>query len=137
MDFIQLTMISSHPLSDETGDDLFSMYVDMDKFTGFLASSTHAMTATTPSGSEGGLTPPSQSTHHSQSVSMDGVFLFFGFQNNNSGFRPGGVTSDKPRTRHQHSHSMDGFASIKPELLSIVSNAAISVELTVWNRLLL
>jgi hypothetical protein len=100
------------------------MYIDMDKFTGFLASSTQAMTATTPSGSEGGLTPPSQSTHHSRSVSMDGVF--FGFQNNNSGFRPGGVTSDKPRARHQHSQSMDGFPSIKPELLLSTAKASLA-----------
>lgn len=111
-------------LSDEADDDLFSMYIDMDKFTGFSASSTQAMTATTQSGSEGGLTPPSQSTHHSRSVSMDGVFS--GFQNNNSGFGPGGVTSDKPRARHQHSQSMDGFPSIKPELLLSTAEASLA-----------
>lgn len=111
-------------LSDEADDDLFSMYIDMDKFTGLSASSTQAMTATTQSGSEGGLTPPSQSTHHSRSVSMDGVFS--GFQNNNSGFGPGGVTSDKPRARHQHSQSMDGFPSIKPELLLSTAEASLA-----------
>lgn len=111
-------------LSDEADDDLFSMYIDMDKFTGFSASSTQAMAATTQSGSEGGLTPPFQSTHHSRSVSMDGVFS--GFQNNNSGSAPGGVTSDKPRVRHQHSQSMDGFPSIKPELLLSTAEASLA-----------
>lgn len=111
-------------LSDEADDDLFSMYIDMDKLTGFSAYSTQAMAATTQSGSEGGLTPPSQPTHHSRSVSMDGVFS--GFQNNNIGSAPGGVTSDKPRARHQHSQSMDGLPSIKPELLLSTAEASLA-----------
>eukprot|EP01018_Ginkgo_biloba_P002334 Gb_07823 [translate_table: standard] len=102
--------------SDEADDDLFSMYIDMEKFSAFSASSSQAVSASLKSFSEGGdTTPPPQPNHHSRSLSMDGSFS--GFQNSNNGLGSGGIGSDRPRVRHQHSQSMDGSTSIKPELL--------------------
>ncbi|GLJ30133.1 hypothetical protein SUGI_0595970 [Cryptomeria japonica] len=105
-------------LSDEAEDDLFSMYIDMDKFTSFSNSPSQPLSAApaSRSGSEGGPALPPQPSHHSRSLSMDGGFS--GFQSNNGAFGGGTANSaDRPRVRHQHSQSMDGFTSIKPELL--------------------
>ncbi|OVA08767.1 Basic-leucine zipper domain [Macleaya cordata] len=73
--------------SDDTEEDLFSMYIDMDKF------STSSATSGEPSGSmaQTGINPPNEN-------------LVIG-------------SSERPRIRHQHSLSMDGSTSIKPELL--------------------
>ncbi|KAF3785269.1 putative transcription factor [Nymphaea thermarum] len=77
-------------LSDETEEDLFSMYMDMEKFT-----------SSSPMTSGSGL-PAGESSSASPSHNEPDS---------------GGSTSERPRIRHQHSQSMDGSTSIKPEML--------------------
>nr|XP_043634344.1 probable transcription factor PosF21 [Erigeron canadensis]XP_043634345.1 probable transcription factor PosF21 [Erigeron canadensis] len=74
--------------SDETEEDLFSMYLDMDKFN--TSSATSAFQAGEPSG-----------------VQVSAADLMPGPESSN----------DRPRVRHQHSQSMDGSTTIKPEML--------------------
>ncbi|XP_078435239.1 basic-leucine zipper (bZIP) transcription factor family protein [Wolffia australiana] len=83
-------------MSDETEEDLLSMYIDMEKF----CSSSEL------SGSMG------FQLGESSGATIDSA-------------RPGDLTdnlcsgaNDRPRIRHQHSQSMDGTTSIKPELLT-------------------
>ncbi|XVE84493.1 hypothetical protein DITRI_Ditri17bG0017800 [Diplodiscus trichospermus] len=91
--------------SDETDEDLFSMYLDMDKFNSSSATSTFQV------GEQSGPAGPAAA-----SVAAAGVGAgtgMFGGQN----VSIGGASSEKPRVRHQHSQSMDGSSSIKPEML--------------------
>ncbi|KAL8246254.1 hypothetical protein R6Q59_007470 [Mikania micrantha] len=79
--------------SDETEEDLFSMYLDMDKFNSSSATST--------------LVGESSSTTVQVSAALT----------------PGPEAiapspSERPRVRHQHSQSMDGSTTIKPEMLT-------------------
>ncbi|KAG1331283.1 putative transcription factor PosF21 [Cocos nucifera] len=83
-------------LSDETEEDLLSMYLDMDKLTSStvtseldLRGSENSATATAPAAT-------------------------FPLQTANSA----SASNEKPRVRHQHSQSMDGSTSIKPEILA-------------------
>lgn len=75
-------------LSDDTEEDLFSMYIDMDKFG---ASCSTATSADPSSSSAAVVVPPPLA-------------------------EPMGV-NDRPRIRHHHSQSMDGSSSIQPDLL--------------------
>ncbi|CAN6448759.1 unnamed protein product [Victoria cruziana] len=77
-------------LSDETEEDLFSMYMDMEKFTS-------SSPVTCGSGPPAGESSSASPSHNEQDS--------------------GGSTSERPRIRHQHSQSMDGSTSIKPEML--------------------
>lgn len=77
--------------SDETEEDLFSMYLDMDKLNSSSATSSFQMGE-----------PSSAAPLGSASAAM----------NENVVARP----NDR-RVRHQHSQSMDGSTSIKPEML--------------------
>ncbi|KAL5703303.1 hypothetical protein ACHQM5_028408 [Ranunculus cassubicifolius] len=72
---------------DNTEDDLFSMYLDMEKF--------NNVSSTTTATSSGGGEPPAVG----------------------GGGDDGGGSSSRVRIRHQHSQSMDGSSTIKPELL--------------------
>lgn len=88
-------------LSDETEDDLLSMYLDMDKFSSSAMSSL-------------------QVEEHSASVSASPVVTrpVSGMDVGNSSLDISAAgPSEKPRVRHQHSQSMDGSTSIKPEML--------------------
>lgn len=93
--------------SDETEEDLFSMYLDMDKFNSSSAtsafqvgeSSSSAIAATT-SGSSPSVVPASAAPSTEDALP---------------------TVSERPRVRHQHSQSMDGSMTIKPEMLT--SNA--------------
>lgn len=83
--------------SDETEEDLFSMYLDMEKFNSSSATSTfqvgepsNAAAAAAAPGSAAGVSPAEN--------------MVIG-------------TNERPRARHQHSQSMDGSTSIKPEIL--------------------
>ncbi|KAJ0467421.1 putative transcription factor bZIP family [Helianthus debilis subsp. tardiflorus] len=79
--------------SDDTEEDLFSMYLDMDKFNASSATSTLAGESSSAAGQvSAGLTPGPET------------------------FVPG--PSERPRVRHQHSQSMDGSTTIKPEMLT-------------------
>lgn len=75
-------------LSDEADDDLFSMYIDMEKFSSSSATSALQIAAA------GG------------AVSGEGAAVV------------AGAGTERPRVRHQHSQSMDGSTLVKPELLA-------------------
>ncbi|KAF7805337.1 putative transcription factor PosF21 [Senna tora] len=74
--------------SDDTEEDLLSMYLDMDKFNSSSATSAFQVSeaaASTPAA------PPAENI--------------------------AGGSNERPRVRHQHSQSMDGSTTIKPEML--------------------
>ncbi|CAH2038788.1 unnamed protein product [Thlaspi arvense] len=78
--------------SDDTDEDLLSMYLDMDKFNSSASSSSQMGEPSELAWrNELGSTPNLQSTP--------------------------GSSSERPRIRHQHSQSMDGSTTIKPEML--------------------
>uniref|UniRef100_A0A1D1Y8A5 Putative transcription factor PosF21 n=1 Tax=Anthurium amnicola TaxID=1678845 RepID=A0A1D1Y8A5_9ARAE len=84
-------------LSDEAEEDLFSMYIDAEKFSSSSETSgSMAFQAGEPSGtaSAAALSAPQQAENLASR------------------------SNDRPRIRHQHSQSMDGSSSIKPELLT-------------------
>lgn len=110
-------------LSDDAAEDLFSMYIDMEKINSFSATSSAPM-APKSGGGESGSTPPPP--HHSRSLSVDGVLSGFNSRAGMtmSGGSSGGFPSDGRRARHQHSSSMDGSTSFKHELLSAELDAA-------------
>ncbi|GER27882.1 basic-leucine zipper transcription factor family protein [Striga asiatica] len=83
--------------SDDTEEDLLSMYLDMDKF-----NSSSATSANQACGESSNNVLAGESGSSSANQSGDNV---------------GTVISEKPRIRHQHSQSMDGSTSIKPEML--------------------
>lgn len=76
--------------SDETEEDLFSMYLDMDKFNSSSATSSMQMGE------------PSSAAAPTTNSSAEYVVP---------------ISSERPRVRHQHSQSMDGSTTIKPEML--------------------
>lgn len=84
--------------SDETEEDLFSMYLDMDKFNS--SSATSAFQVGEPSSAAAAPTPAIASMPTAAS---------------GENFAVG--SSERPRVRHQHSQSMDGSTTIKPEML--------------------
>ncbi|KAI4371424.1 hypothetical protein MLD38_019663 [Melastoma candidum] len=79
--------------SDETEEDLLSIYLDMEKFG---ASATSLLQLGDPS---------------SASLDVGAVADSLGTESK------GTASSERPRIRHQHSQSMDGSTSIKPEML--------------------
>ncbi|KAK6146314.1 hypothetical protein DH2020_020183 [Rehmannia glutinosa] len=83
--------------SDETEEDLLSMYLDMDKF-----NSTSATSANQVGESSNSLAAEPGSSSALANQSADNVAA---------------TLSEKPRIRHQHSQSMDGSTTIKPEML--------------------
>ncbi|XVF65622.1 hypothetical protein PTKIN_Ptkin09bG0263900 [Pterospermum kingtungense] len=84
--------------SDDTEEDLLSMYLDMDKFNSSSATSTFQVgESSAPAGSAAAPAPAAVGVGAGENVGL--------------GY------SDKPRVRHQHSQSMDGSTSIKPEML--------------------
>ncbi|KAB2067391.1 hypothetical protein ERO13_A09G212100v2 [Gossypium hirsutum] len=91
--------------SDETEDDMLSMYLDIDKFN---SSSVTSMFQVAKSSA---MTAPNSGP--SAAVSMGAGTATSGEENASAGVG----SSEKPRIRHQHSQSMDGSTSIKPEML--------------------
>ncbi|KAH1089498.1 hypothetical protein J1N35_016755 [Gossypium stocksii] len=91
--------------SDETEDDMLSMYLDIDKFNSSSVSSMFQV------GKSSATTAPNSGP--SAAVSMGAGTATSGEENASVGFG----SSEKPRIRHQHSQSMDGSTSIKPEML--------------------
>ncbi|XP_022761624.1 probable transcription factor PosF21 [Durio zibethinus] len=88
--------------SDETEEDLLSMYLDMDKFNSSSATSTFQV---------GESSAPA--VHAAAPLAVGAGTGMLGGENVSIGV----VSSEKPRVRHQHSQSMDGSTSIKPEML--------------------
>ncbi|XP_071707049.1 probable transcription factor PosF21 isoform X2 [Rutidosis leptorrhynchoides] len=83
--------------SDETEEDLFSMYLDMDKFNS--SSATSSFQAGEPSAGQ----------------------VSAGFGPGPDNFGQG--SNERPRVRHQHSQSMDGSTTIKSEMLEETSGS--------------
>lgn len=83
--------------SDETEEDLLSMYLDMDKFTSSATSSAQV-------GEPSGTAWKNDSVRHTGSTSNP--------QNTLNSF------GERPRIRHQHSQSMDGSMNINEMLMS-------------------
>lgn len=89
--------------SDDTEEDLLSMYLDMDKFNSSSATSTFQMGEQFNAGGASGLGPVSAGQASGAGTS--------------SGENVALGTNERPRIRHQHSQSMDGSTTIKPEML--------------------
>ncbi|XWS09349.1 hypothetical protein CRYUN_Cryun40dG0077500 [Craigia yunnanensis] len=88
--------------SDETEEDLLSMYLDMDKFNSSSATSTFQVGES--SVLAGAAAAPVGAGAGTGVLTGENVSI-------------GGGSSEKSRVRHQHSQSMDGSSSIKPEML--------------------
>ncbi|MFQ6632410.1 hypothetical protein Gotur_009284, partial [Gossypium turneri] len=91
--------------SDETEDDMLSMYLDIDKF------NSSSVTSMFQVGKSSTTTAPNSGP--SAAVNMGAGTATSGEENASVGVG----SSEKPRIRHQHSQSMDGSTSIKPEML--------------------
>lgn len=87
-------------LSDETEEDIFSMYLDMDKFNSSSLSSEFQVGESSSAAAASG---------SSQTPAMASAAT------GTNKVAP--TLSEKPRVRHQHSQSMDGSTTIKPEML--------------------
>ncbi|OMP03944.1 hypothetical protein COLO4_10080 [Corchorus olitorius] len=91
--------------SDETEEDLLSMYLDMDKFNSSSATSAFQVGESSgPAGAAASPVPGMGVGAGTGMVAAENVSVAVG-------------SSEKPRVRHQHSQSMDGSTSIKPEML--------------------
>ncbi|MBA0856101.1 hypothetical protein Goshw_023385 [Gossypium schwendimanii] len=88
--------------SDDTEEDVFSMFIDMDKFNSSSATSTFQV---------GESSAPAAAPATAQMAAA----AWTGMNGENQSVTVG--SSEKPRVRHQHSQSMDGSTSIKPEML--------------------
>ncbi|MFQ6627873.1 hypothetical protein Gotur_007972, partial [Gossypium turneri] len=88
--------------SDDTEEDVFSMFIDMDKFNSSSATSTFQV---------GESSAPAAAPATAQMAAA----AWTGMSGENQSVTVG--SSEKPRVRHQHSQSMDGSTSIKPEML--------------------
>ncbi|RRT56583.1 hypothetical protein B296_00007092 [Ensete ventricosum] len=90
-----LGVVGSHDgpsLSDETEEDLVSMYIDVEKFSSGATSAALSIGEASQSA-----LPPVQAPLQGENVALG--------------------SSEKPRIRHQHSQSLDGSTAIKSELL--------------------
>ncbi|CAA7396648.1 unnamed protein product [Spirodela intermedia] len=94
-------------MSDETEEDLLSMYIDMEKFS---SSSELSGSMALQLGESSGTAPDAAMSAPLQPDNLT------------SG------TNDRPRIRHQHSQSMDGTTSINPELLAAGAEGYASAE---------
>ncbi|MCO5580776.1 hypothetical protein L7F22_034646 [Adiantum nelumboides] len=100
-------MLETPTFSDEAGDDLFSMYIDVDKLNSFSATSSA-------SGLKLQADISTPQPHHMRSLSVDGVLAGPSGSTGPSGM--GGEICER-RPRHQHSLSMDGSVPIKQEFM--------------------
>ncbi|XP_057958074.1 probable transcription factor PosF21 [Malania oleifera] len=94
--------------SDDTEEDLLSMYLDMDKFNSSSATSAFQVGE-----------PSSLAAAAPALVSATGMTPM---ENVSAG------TTERPRVRHQHSQSMDGSTTIKPEMLISGSEEASAAD---------
>ncbi|CAL9208782.1 unnamed protein product [Musa hybrid cultivar] len=92
-------------LSDETEEDLISMYLDLDKIASSSASSGLELQGSETSGTGAAGAPASSQAEMVAAAS-----------------------GERPRVRHQHSQSFDGSTSIKPELLASGTEGMSSTE---------
>ncbi|KAK1391115.1 putative transcription factor PosF21 [Heracleum sosnowskyi] len=95
--------------SDDTEEDLLSMYLDMDKFNTSATSSLQVGEQSSASGQPSNNAPASGSA----APSTENVVF---------------ASTDRPRIRHQHSQSMDGSTTIKQEMLMSGTEDISSIE---------
>ncbi|RRT80700.1 hypothetical protein B296_00002146 [Ensete ventricosum] len=101
-----LGVVGSHDgpsLSDETEEDLVSMYMDVEKFS-------------------------SGATSSGLSIGESSLPVLFPVQAPSQDENVGLGSTERPRIRHQHSQSLDGSTAIKPELLMSGGEGPSSVE---------
>ncbi|KAL0548523.1 hypothetical protein IC582_012976 [Cucumis melo] len=96
--------------SDDTEEDLLSMYLDMDKFNSSTATSTIQVGES--SSAVGEARSTSTSTIGAATSKDDAAVGL----------------KERPRVRHQHSQSMDGLSTIKPEMLVSGSEEASAAD---------
>lgn len=96
--------------SDETEEDLLSMYLDMDKFNSSSATSSSFQVGE-PSASAPQAAPAFAPA--TRALTTDNISI---------------CTHERPRVRHQHSQSMDGSTTIKPEMLGSSSEEMSAVD---------
>ncbi|KAF6161891.1 hypothetical protein GIB67_020989 [Kingdonia uniflora] len=102
--------------SDETEEDFFAMYIDMDKF-GSCATSD-------------GSDPLGEMFAQQHPLGSTSTAPGTGYNNGNGGRGNDNGGSERPRIRHQHSQSMDGSSSIKTEFLLAGSEGGPSLSET-------
>lgn len=107
------SLLETPTISDEASDDLFSMYIDMDKINSHTPTSGAFHGSKSLSEMYGQLAPQ---PHHMRSASVDGV-LAKGLINI-SGGGPAAMHVHHQKPRHQHSNSVDGSMPIKEELIT-------------------
>lgn len=88
--------------SDETEEDLLSMYLDMDKFNSSSATSAFQVGEPSTAAVTSASAPTSALASGAPTFSAENVGI---------------GTNEKPRVRHQHSQSMDGSTTIKADML--------------------
>ena len=88
--------------SDDTEEDLLSMYLEMDKFNSLSATSGFEIGETSTAGAAAAAALASAPASGAPASSVDNIVA---------------GTNERPRVRHQHSQSMDGSTTIKPEML--------------------
>ncbi|KAJ7551466.1 hypothetical protein O6H91_06G016400 [Diphasiastrum complanatum] len=103
-------------LSDEAGENLFNLYIDMENISSSKGSISNAPLDRSSSEANGIPRPP---VHHPRSLSMDGGLGDF---NSARGMTAGNnlAPQGSPRVRHKHSSSMDGSTPINHDLLTSV-----------------
>ncbi|KAJ7298318.1 hypothetical protein O6H91_Y004000 [Diphasiastrum complanatum] len=97
-------------LSYNVGEDILSMYFDMEKHNPYNSSFSSIQ------GSKGDENKVSTTAHHSRSLSIDGSLN--GFNENRDFMDAGAGRFIVSRARHQHSNSMDGSISFNNDLLT-------------------
>ncbi|CAL0324057.1 unnamed protein product [Lupinus luteus] len=97
--------------SDDTEEDLLSMYLDMDKVNSTSATSTFQFSEPSNAAATSGSGPTSAPASGAHTSSAENIVT---------------GTNERPRIRHQHSQSMDGSTTIKPEMLVSGSSDDIS-----------
>ncbi|KAL8122509.1 putative transcription factor PosF21 [Apium graveolens] len=95
--------------SDDTEEDLFTMYLDMDKFNTSATSSFQVGEQSSASGQ------PSKNAPATGPAAPSTENVVF-------------ASADRPRIRHQHSQSMDGSSTIKQEMLISGTEDTSSIE---------
>eukprot|EP00252_Welwitschia_mirabilis_P000199 TRINITY_DN10180_c0_g1_i3.p1 TRINITY_DN10180_c0_g1~~TRINITY_DN10180_c0_g1_i3.p1 ORF type:complete len:379 (-),score=92.38 TRINITY_DN10180_c0_g1_i3:807-1943(-) len=104
-------------VSDDSGEDLISMFMDMEKLTNAGESSNMSF-GDEPSGPVGS-TINSSASHHSRSLSVDAAFSGSGNKVETTGKAIASGGSSRPR--HRHSNSMDESSSLQVNQLSTES----------------
>ncbi|KAJ7543051.1 hypothetical protein O6H91_09G023400 [Diphasiastrum complanatum] len=102
-------------MSDDVGEDLFNMYIDMERIGNHKQFANSLPVVSSPSESNSIPHPPS---HHVRSISVDEVFGQLNKERELSLAAANNLSSADRRVRHHHSNSMDGSTSFKDDILT-------------------